>query len=157
MFRATMCRLSGEPTVFMRHLVLVIVCEWLESYAPAHQSSTQDNKYQVSHKHSWFSWWSAHSRPKHVEFVKYSKINCAPSWLYLEGYTEMYGQQNMWNVQYCTFLWFLYAPSFENSIRIKLIFLITLIVSNCCVITVTKIRRNGSGTGIKTLEHFQMW
>ena len=29
MFRATMCPSSGETTVFMRHLVLVILCGWL--------------------------------------------------------------------------------------------------------------------------------
>jgi len=37
------------------------------------QSSTQNNKYQVSRKHSCFSWWWAHSRPKHVEIDKYTK------------------------------------------------------------------------------------
>jgi hypothetical protein len=37
------------------------------------QSSTQNNKYQVSHKHSCFSWWWARSRPKHVEIDKYAK------------------------------------------------------------------------------------
>ena len=30
MFRATMCPSSGEKTVFMRHMVLVILCKWLE-------------------------------------------------------------------------------------------------------------------------------
>jgi len=33
----------------------------------------QNNKYQVSHKHSCFSWWWAHSRPKHVELDKYTQ------------------------------------------------------------------------------------
>ena len=39
------------------------------------QSSTQNNKHQVSHKHSCFSWWWAHSCPKHVEIdkCKYTK------------------------------------------------------------------------------------
>jgi len=37
------------------------------------QSSTQNNKYQVSHKHSCFSWWWAQSRPKYVEIDKYAK------------------------------------------------------------------------------------
>jgi hypothetical protein len=37
------------------------------------QSSTQNNKYQVAHKHSCFSWWWAHSRPKHVQIDKYTK------------------------------------------------------------------------------------
>ena len=36
------------------------------------QSSTQ-NKYQVSHKHSCFTWWWARSCPKHVEIDKYNK------------------------------------------------------------------------------------
>jgi hypothetical protein len=31
------------------------------------------NKYQVSHKHSCFSWWWAHSRLKHVKIEKYMK------------------------------------------------------------------------------------
>jgi len=29
MFRATMCPSSGETTVFLRHLVLIILCGWL--------------------------------------------------------------------------------------------------------------------------------
>jgi hypothetical protein len=37
------------------------------------KSSTQNNKYEVSHKYSCFSWWWAHSRPKHVEIDKYAK------------------------------------------------------------------------------------
>jgi len=55
------------------------------------QSSTQNNKYQVSHKHSCFSWWCSHSRPKHVESDKILRINIlrknpAPSWFYLQDY-----------------------------------------------------------------------
>ena len=37
------------------------------------QSSTQTNKYQVSQKHSCFSCWWTHSRPKIVEIHKYTK------------------------------------------------------------------------------------
>jgi hypothetical protein len=40
-------------------------------YAPFIQD--QNNKYQVSHKHSYFSSCWAHSRPKHVEIDKYTK------------------------------------------------------------------------------------
>jgi len=65
MFQVTMCPSSGETTVFMLHLVLVILYGWL--------SSTQNNKYQVSHKYSCFSWWWAHSRLKHAVFDKYTK------------------------------------------------------------------------------------
>jgi len=57
MFRPTMCPSSGETTVFLRHLVLVILCGWLsgmqgEMHSILHtsQSSTQNKKYQVSQK-----------------------------------------------------------------------------------------------------------
>ena len=79
MFRVTMCPSPGETTACMRHLVLVILCGWLvcrvEFHSTLHtrQTSTQNNKYQVSHKHSCFSWWWAHSHPKHVEIDKYTK------------------------------------------------------------------------------------
>ena len=47
------------------------------------QTSIQSDRYQVSHRYSYFSWWWAHSRPKHVEKRnKHTKKNCAPSWLY---------------------------------------------------------------------------
>ena len=37
-----------------------------------------------------------HSSPKHVEKRnKRTKKNCAPSWLYLQDYTAMHGQQNL--------------------------------------------------------------
>jgi len=59
------------------------------------QSSTQSDKYQVSHRYSCCVWWWAHSCPKHVEKRnKHTKKNCAPSWLYLQDYKEMQGQQN---------------------------------------------------------------
>ena len=91
MFRATMCPSSAETPVFMRHLVLVILYGWLSGMQGApcipdshpcritstkcrtgctlhtRQSSIQNNKYQVSYKYSCFSWWWAHSCPKHVE------------------------------------------------------------------------------------------
>ena len=78
MFRGTMCPSSGETAVFIRHLVLVILCGWLsgmqgdagDSTLHTGQSSTQNNKYRVSDKHSCFSWWWVHSRPKHVEIDK---------------------------------------------------------------------------------------
>ena len=96
MFRTTMCPSSGEITVFMRHLVLVT----LHSTLYTRQSSTQSDKYQVSHRYSYFSWWWAHSRPKHVEKRnKHTKNNCAPSWLYLQNYTGIHGQRNIkWSI-----------------------------------------------------------
>jgi hypothetical protein len=64
-FQASMCPSSEETTVFMG-------CEWL-SGMHTRQSSTQNNKYEVSHEHCCFSWWWAHSRPKHVEIDKHTK------------------------------------------------------------------------------------
>jgi len=38
----------------------------------------------------------AHSRPKHVEKRNnHTNKNCAPSWLYLQDYAGMHGQQNI--------------------------------------------------------------
>ena len=53
-------------------------CRWLSGIQEhmllrTRQSSTQNNKYQVSHKHSCFSWWWARSCPKQVEIDKYTK------------------------------------------------------------------------------------
>ena len=45
----------------------------IHSILHTRHSSTQNNKYQVSHKHTCFSWWCTHSRPKHVETDKYTK------------------------------------------------------------------------------------
>jgi len=127
MFRATMCP-SGETAVFMRHLVLVILYGWLSGMHPARahtkqspgrvhtrqpsgrvhtrQASIENNKYQVPHKYSCFSWWWAHSRSKHVEKRnKHTKKNCTPSWLYLQDYTGMHGQRNTKkSCLYCPFL-----------------------------------------------------
>jgi hypothetical protein len=91
-FWVTMCPSSGETTVFMRQLVVVILCGWLtgmHSTLHTRQSSKQNNKYRLSHKHRYFSWWLAHSRPKHVEKRnKHSKKNCAPKGLYLQDNKE---------------------------------------------------------------------
>jgi len=99
MFRATMNPSSGETTVSIRHLVFVddcLVCR--VRMHPAYQSSTQSDKYQVSNRYSYFSWWWVHSRPKHVEKRnKHTKKNCAPSWFYLQDHTRMHGQQDIKN------------------------------------------------------------
>jgi len=50
-------------------------------------SHPHSDKYQVSHRYSYFSWWWAHSCPKYVEKRnKHTKKNCAPHWLYLQNY-----------------------------------------------------------------------
>jgi len=54
---------------------IFVNCSWVDTHMLLHtrQSSTQNNKYQVSHKHSCCSWWWTHIRPKHVEIDKYTK------------------------------------------------------------------------------------
>ena len=47
-------------------------CGWLSGMQEhmllhTRQPSTQNNKYPVSYKHSYISWWWAHSSPKHVK------------------------------------------------------------------------------------------
>jgi len=52
----------------------------MDDWYAVSQSSIQNNKYQVLHKYSYFSWWWAHSCPKHAEKRnKHTKKNCAPS------------------------------------------------------------------------------
>ena len=90
MFRATMYPSSREIIVSMRQLVFVTLCGWRpHRYAGctlhSRQLSTQSDKYQVSHRCSYFSWWSALIRPKLMEKRnKHTKKNCTPSWLYLQ-------------------------------------------------------------------------
>jgi hypothetical protein len=70
---------------------------WDDSFHPAYQqSSIQSDKYQVLHRYSYFSWWWALSRLKHVEKRnKHTKKTCAPSWLYLQDYTGIHRKQNI--------------------------------------------------------------
>jgi hypothetical protein len=53
--------------------VLFCVDDCLVCILQTRQSSTLNNKYQVSHKHRCFSWWWTHSRPTHVEINRYAK------------------------------------------------------------------------------------
>ena len=94
-----MCPSSGENTVPMRHLVFVTLYRWLSGMQGAlhtTQSSIQSEKYQVSHRYGIFSWWWAHTCPKHVEKSnKHIKKICAQSWFCLQNYTRMHGQHNI--------------------------------------------------------------
>jgi len=65
MFRTSPAPSSGGTTVFMRHLVLVIL--YAGAYTPAYKSAIQNNKYQMLHKYSCSSWWWTWRGPKHVE------------------------------------------------------------------------------------------
>jgi len=87
MFRTAICPPSGETTVFMRHLLLWMQGE-MHSTLHTRQLSTQNNKYQVSQKHSCFSWWWVHGLPKSVEIDKYTKNKLCTKLIYL--------QENKW-------------------------------------------------------------
>jgi len=90
--------ISGGFINTMPNLVNKANLVHIEFHSTLHtrQSSTKSDKYQVSHRYSYFSWWWAHSRRKRVEKRnKHTKKNCAPSWLYLQDYTRMHGLQNI--------------------------------------------------------------
>jgi len=94
MFRATICPSSGETTVF-------ILYGWQSGMHPAYQlSSTQNNKYQVLHRYSCFSWWWAHSRPKHVEKRNILKKLCTN----LALFTRLFKDAGPQNIKKCAIL-----------------------------------------------------
>ena len=75
MFRATLCPSSGEITLSMQHWVFFTLCGWLSGMQGGMkppcipESSIQSDKQQVSHRHSYFSCWWSHSRPKRTENI----------------------------------------------------------------------------------------
>jgi hypothetical protein len=77
---------SREITVSMRHWYLSLSMD----------ATHAEWQTPVSHRYSNFSWWWGYGCPKHVEKRnKYTKQNCAPSWIYLQDCTRMYGEQNL--------------------------------------------------------------
>jgi len=71
----------NRKTVFMRHLIFVILYGWLyvmQDGMHTTRSSTQNNRYQVSHKQIIFSWWWAHSLPKYFsKALEYNLVDKA--------------------------------------------------------------------------------
>jgi hypothetical protein len=77
------------------------------SFHPAYQNHPYRVTSTKCRIHSYFFWWWALSHPKHVrKRNKHTKKNCAPSWLYLQDYTRMHGQQNM---KYLSFTYSFYC------------------------------------------------
>ena len=77
MFRATMCPSSGEITVYMRHLVLVILYGLLSDGTQGGMNSFHPAYHTVIYT------------DRHVEKRnKRTKKNCAPSCLYLQDCLE---------------------------------------------------------------------
>jgi len=68
-FWATMCPSSEEITVYLCDTWYLSLCvdDSLVCRVHTRPSFTQSDKYQVSHRYSYFSRWRAHSRPKHVK------------------------------------------------------------------------------------------
>jgi len=97
MFRATMDPSSEETTVFLPHLVLVIlcVCPCISDSHPYRITSTKCRKNTVV---------SPDDGPivarNMQRLINIPRINCAPCWFYLQDYTEMHGQQNVKKIQY---------------------------------------------------------
>jgi hypothetical protein len=102
MFRATTCPSSGEITVSMRHWYFWMASALLVGVKlqPADQTpSIQSDK---SHGYSNFSWWWAHGCPKHVEKRnKYTKLNCAPSWINLQACCMQFDVLNVMYAMWC--------------------------------------------------------
>jgi hypothetical protein len=95
MFRATMYPSSGENTVTMRHPVFVTLYTQM-TVRYAGRNEFRPDKYRVSHRYGVFSWWWAHSGPKHVEKSnKHIKKIYVPTWFYLQDYTRLRHQQNI--------------------------------------------------------------
>jgi len=80
MFRATVCPSGMQERMFLH----------------TRRTSTQNNKYKVSHNHSCFSWWWAHSRPKPVEIDKYSKNKLCTELTLFTRRKWMYGFLTRW-------------------------------------------------------------
>jgi hypothetical protein len=107
MFRATMCPSSGETTVFMRYLVLVILCGWLSGM----QNGTKRSTLHTSHPYRITSTKCrintvvspddgnivARNMLRLINIIinKYNTNKFAPSWLYLQDYTGTHGHQNI--------------------------------------------------------------
>ena len=66
-FRATMCPSSGELTVFMRYWYFSFCMGGCLVCRPDQTATHTEWKILVSHGYSKFSWWWAHSCPKHVQ------------------------------------------------------------------------------------------
>ena len=70
----------------------------------------------VSHRYSNFFWWWAYGCPKHVEKRnKYTKQNCAPSWIYLQQWTETI-YSVMTSVLFCKYT---LLTNLKRAIRLK--------------------------------------
>jgi hypothetical protein len=70
-----LCSFDTWYLLFCAYGCLVCRSEWnpFHSTLRTRQSSTLNNKYQVSHERNFFPWWWTYCRPKHAEIDKYTK------------------------------------------------------------------------------------
>ena len=100
MFQATMCPSSGETTVFMWHLVLVILCGWLSGTKGGIPPFIPDSHaHRITrtkcHINTVVSPEDGHIVTQNMLIlINILRINCAPNWFYLQDYTGMHGQQD---------------------------------------------------------------
>ena len=147
MFRASMCQSSGENCCIYATLLFVnlygwrLVC-WL---VPTSRPDATHTEWQipVSHRYSDFSWWWAHCCPKHVEKRnKYTKQNCAPSWIYLQDSLWLCTQSSIIKIQlhntrvmktnlmhYLSSVYFVTQPLHVSGISVYFIYTTT---GTCC-------------------------
>jgi hypothetical protein len=101
MFRPTMCSSSPEDTAPMRHPVFVTI--WMTVWYAGwneFRSAYQSDEYQVSHRYVIFSWWWAHSCPKHSEKSnKHIKENLCANLVLFTRLQEMFVTHS-WNTAY---------------------------------------------------------
>ena len=86
------------------------------------QSFIQSDKYQVSHRYSYFSWWWAHSHPKQVENRnKHTKKLCTKSTLFTRLYKDAVKQNIIYLYIYLHIMDTKSEPTAGNKI-LKIIF-----------------------------------
>ena len=88
MFRTTMGPSSGETTVLLRHLVLVILCTCIPDSHPHRITST---KCRINTVLSPDDGPIIARNMQRLININILRINCAPNWFYLQDYTEMHG------------------------------------------------------------------
>ena len=99
MFRATMCPSSGKKTMFLQHLVLVVLCGWLSDTLGA-PSIPDSHPHRITStkrcKNTVVSPDDGDVVTRNVQrLINILRINCAPSWVYLQDCTGMHGEQNV--------------------------------------------------------------
>jgi len=92
MFQVTVRPSSGETTVFMRHLVLVILCGWLSVMQGA-PCITDSHPHRITSTKRHINTDVSPDDGRTVSWnmqrlISILRIKCAPSWLYLQDWGD---------------------------------------------------------------------